>query len=59
MGVIGWALTGFDADHDERTLYIYDLEVFERFRQRGFGEGLLDELDRAYGDRPDPRSIGR
>ncbi|MFC6238306.1 GNAT family N-acetyltransferase [Longivirga aurantiaca] len=41
VGVIGWALTGFDADHEERTLYIYDLEVFERFRQRGFAEGLL------------------
>lgn len=41
VGVIGWALTGLDADHDERTLYVYDLEVFEPFRRRGFGERLL------------------
>lgn len=41
VGVIGWVLKGFDVDHDEPTLYIYDLEVFERFRRRGFGEALL------------------
>ena len=54
VGVIGWALKGFDADHEERTLYVYDLEVFERFRRRGFGEGLLAhaaaEAERAGAD---------
>ena len=54
VGVIGWALKGFDADHEERTLYVYDLEVFERFRRRGFGEALLAhaaaEAERAGAD---------
>jgi ribosomal protein S18 acetylase RimI-like enzyme len=54
VGVIGWALTGFDVDHEERTLYVYDLEVFERFRRRGYGEGLLGhalaEAERAGAD---------
>jgi len=40
VGVIGWALKGFDGS-DEPTLFIYDLEVFERFRRRGYGEALL------------------
>ena len=54
VGVIGWALKGFDTDHAERTLYVYDLEVFEPFRRRGFGEGLLSfaagEAERAGAD---------
>lgn len=41
VGVIGWGLRGFGTEHEEPTLYIYDFEVFERFRRRGFGEGLL------------------
>ena len=41
VGVIGWGLRGFGTEHEEPTLYIYDLEVFEQFRRRGFGEGLL------------------
>jgi ribosomal protein S18 acetylase RimI-like enzyme len=54
VGVIGWARKGFDSDHEESTLYIYDLEVFEKFRRRGFGEGLLAhaaaEAERAGAD---------
>lgn len=41
VGAIGWGLRGFDAPHEEPTLYIYDLEVFEAYRRRGFGEGML------------------
>ena len=40
VGVIGWALKGFDGT-DEPTLFVYDLEVFERFRRRGYGEALM------------------
>lgn len=42
VGAIGWGLRGFDAPHEEPTLYVYDLEVFETYRRRGFAEAMLE-----------------
>lgn len=41
VGVLGYGLQGFGSPHEEPTLFVHDLEVFEPFRRRGFAEALL------------------
>jgi ribosomal protein S18 acetylase RimI-like enzyme len=41
VGVLGYGLRGFDAPHEEPTVMVYDLEVFEDFRRRGHARAML------------------
>ena len=38
------ALDGVDVPHEEPTLHLYDLEVFEPYRRRGYGLAVLGEV---------------
>ena len=38
------ALDGVDVAHEEPTMNLYDLEVFEPFRRRGYGLAILGEV---------------
>lgn len=38
------ALDGVDVAHDEPTLHLYDLEVFEPYRRHGYGLAILGEV---------------
>jgi ribosomal protein S18 acetylase RimI-like enzyme len=44
VGVFCIALDGVGVDHDEPTLHLYDLEVFEPYRRRGYGLAILAEV---------------
>ena len=44
VGVFGIGLDGVDVPHDEPTLHLYDLEVFEPYRRRGYGLAILGEV---------------
>ena len=44
VGVFGVGLDGVDVAHDEPTLHLYDLEVFEPYRRRGYGLAILGEV---------------
>jgi ribosomal protein S18 acetylase RimI-like enzyme len=38
------ALDGVDVPHEEPTMHLYDLEVFEPYRRRGYGLAILGEV---------------
>ncbi len=38
------ALDGVGVEHDEPTLHLYDLEVFEPYRRQGYGLAVLAEV---------------
>ncbi len=44
VGVFGVGMGGVDVPHDEPTLHLYDLEVFEPYRRRGYGLAILGEV---------------
>jgi ribosomal protein S18 acetylase RimI-like enzyme len=44
VGVFGVAFEGVDVPHEEPTLHLYDLEVFEPYRRRGYGLAILGEV---------------
>lgn len=55
VGVLGYVLKGFDDDPTtEPALYVYDLDVLEAYRRRGYGRAILDHaaaIARASGAR--------
>ena len=44
IGVAGYGIAGFNEPHDEPHLFVFDLEVFDDFRRRGFATEILRQL---------------